>query len=63
VALSEAPNGKPKYFIGNEETLHPRILASSSTSSTSPAGTISDFAKLFRNPKTTSKHKKIQQQI
>jgi hypothetical protein len=47
MALEEAPNGKPKYFIGNKETLQPRILASSSTSSTLPTGTISHFAKLI----------------
>jgi hypothetical protein len=38
-SLYLAPNGRPKYLIGSEATPHPRILANSSTSSTSPLKT------------------------
>jgi hypothetical protein len=42
-SLYLAPNGRPKYFIGSEATPHPRMLANSPTSPTSPIGTVSNL--------------------
>jgi hypothetical protein len=57
-ALKEAPNGRPKYFIGKEDTLQPRVLAKPPTFSVAPTKTNYDLAKLIFNPKIASKHKK-----
>jgi len=47
VDLYDAPKGRPKYFIS---TLHLKILAKFSTSTTSPTGKITDLDKLIFNP-------------
>jgi len=39
LALKGAPNGRPRYFIGREETPQPKMLAKPSILSTSPTGT------------------------
>jgi hypothetical protein len=57
LAFKEAQNGRPKYFIGKEDTMHPRIRAKPSTLSTLPTGTNSNLAKLIIKPKTSLKQK------
>jgi len=57
LALKEAPNGRPRYFKGNEETLKSKMLAKPSTLSTQPTGAKIDLAKLIFKPETASKHK------
>jgi hypothetical protein len=42
--------GRSKYFIGNEATPHPRMLAKPSTSPTLPIGTISNLDKSISTP-------------
>jgi hypothetical protein len=57
LALKESPNKSPRYFIGDEETLHLKIRAKTSTLLTLPIGTNSNLAKLIFKPKIASKHK------
>ena len=59
-ALLGAPNGKPKYWEGNELTLYPNSTAVSSISSTTPTGIISLLSKLILRPEAASNHKRIQ---
>jgi hypothetical protein len=47
---------RPRYFIGKEETLHPKILAKPSILFTIPIGTNYDLAKLIFKLETASKH-------
>jgi hypothetical protein len=56
LALKEAPKRRPRYFIGKEETLHPKILAKPSILFTIPIGTNYDLAKLIFKLETASKH-------
>jgi hypothetical protein len=58
LALKGAPNGRPRYFKGREETLHPKMPAKSSIITTSPTGTKIDLAKLIFKLETASKKKK-----
>jgi hypothetical protein len=53
-ALYLAPNRGPKYCIGNEAVLQPKIEAKSSIEDTSPTGTNSDFPKLILKPEVAS---------
>jgi hypothetical protein len=63
-ALNEAAIGKPKYFIGKEKTLQPKMLAKPPTLLTLPmGGTNSDLAKLILKPETASKHKNKQHKL
>jgi hypothetical protein len=57
LVLNKAPKERPKYFIGKEDTLQPKILARTSTLITFPTGTNSDLARLILKPETASKHK------
>jgi hypothetical protein len=57
LALNEAPKGRPRYFIGKDDTLQPKILAKPSTLMTLPIGASFDLAKLIFKVETTSKHK------
>jgi hypothetical protein len=56
LALNGAPNGRPRYFIGREDTPQPNMLAIPSILSTSPTGTITDLARLIFNPDTASSY-------
>jgi hypothetical protein len=47
LALKEVSNGRPRYFIGKEETQQPRILASPSTLLTLPTRTNYDLTKFI----------------
>jgi hypothetical protein len=58
LALKEALKGRPRYFIGKEEILQPKILAKPSILLTIPTGTNYDLAKLIFKPETATKHKK-----
>jgi Leucine-rich repeat (LRR) protein len=61
LALKEAPNGRLRYFVGNEETLQPKIQAKPSTLLTLPTGTNFDLSKLIFKPeiaKHKNKHRK-----
>jgi len=42
LALKEAPNERPRYFKGNEETPQPKMLDKPSTLSTQSTGTKTD---------------------
>jgi hypothetical protein len=53
LALKEAPNGRPRYFKGKEETPQ-SMLAKLSTLSTQPTGTKTDLAKLIFKPQIAS---------
>jgi hypothetical protein len=48
LALKEALYKRPRYFIGKEETLHPKILAKPSALLTLPIETNYDLAKLTK---------------
>jgi hypothetical protein len=50
-ALNEAPNGRPRYFMGREDALQPLILANPPTSSMAATGTNSDLVKLISTPR------------
>jgi hypothetical protein len=52
VALNAVPNGRPRYFIGREETLQPKMLARPSMLMTLPMGTDFDFARLILKHET-----------
>jgi hypothetical protein len=58
LALKGAPNKRPRYFKGREETLQPKIPAKSSILTTLPTGTSTDLARLIFKPETASKKKK-----
>jgi hypothetical protein len=60
LALNEAHNGRPRYFIGKEDTLQPKRLVRPSALMTLPTGTNSDLARSILKPETTSKHKNKQ---
>jgi len=57
LALEEAAKGRPRYFIGKDKTLQPKILAKPSPLLIKLTGTNFDFAKLIFKPETASKHK------
>jgi hypothetical protein len=60
LALKEAPKGRPRYFIGKDDTVQPKILAKPSMLLIKLTGTNYDLAKLIFKPKTTSKRKNKQ---
>jgi hypothetical protein len=51
LALNEAPKGRPRYFIGKEDIIQPKILAKPLTFITWPTSTNFDLAKLTLKPK------------
>jgi hypothetical protein len=57
LALKETPKGRPRYFIGKDEALQPKILAKPSMLLIKPMGNNSDLAKLNFKPEAASKHK------
>jgi hypothetical protein len=62
LALKGAPNERPRYFKGREETPQPMMPANSSTLSTSPTGNGTDLARLIFKPETASNDKnKVQE--
>jgi hypothetical protein len=63
LASNEAPKGKPRYFIGKEDTLPTKILARPSTFITLSTETNSNLAKLIFISKTASKHKNKPQKL
>jgi len=60
VALKGAPNERPRFFIGKDETPKLRILASSSTLLILPVRTNSDLAKLIFKLDIASRHKNLE---
>jgi hypothetical protein len=53
LALKEAPNGRPRYFIGKDETLQPKMRSNPSKLLTLPIGSSSRFIeKINFNPQT-----------
>jgi len=57
LALKGAPNDRPRYLKGKEDTLQPKILANPTTLLTLPTRTKFDLAKLTFKLDTASKHK------
>jgi len=53
LALKEAPNRRPRYFMGNEENLYPKILAKPSTLLTLSTRTNSNLRQ-FQNIRTNN---------
>jgi hypothetical protein len=51
LALKGTPNERPRYFIGKEDTMHPKVLAKQSTLLTLPTRTNSDLVRLISNQK------------
>jgi hypothetical protein len=60
LTLKESPNGRPKYLIGKEKTLQPRILARPSAIVTWATWTNFGSTILILKLETTSKHKNKQ---
>lgn len=56
--LNEIPKGRPRYFIGKEDTFYPRIEAKSSKLGTFPTQTCSDLSWFTFNSETASKHRR-----
>jgi hypothetical protein len=52
--------GRPRYFIGKDKTLEPKILAKPYMLLIKPMETNSDLAKLIFKPEIASKHKNKQ---
>jgi hypothetical protein len=50
MASKGAPNGRPRYFIGKEETLQSKMRAKPSALLTLPTWTNSDLARLIFKP-------------
>jgi len=50
LALKKAPKGRPRYFVGNQETLQPKIPAKPSMLLIKPTRTNSNLAKLVFKP-------------
>jgi hypothetical protein len=50
LVLKGAPNGRPRYFKGREETPQPKMPARSSILSTRPTRTKTDLSKLIFKP-------------
>jgi hypothetical protein len=51
LALKGTPNERPRYFIGKEDSIHPKVLAKLSTLLTLPTRTNSDLVRLVSNQK------------